>query len=74
MTLDDIDPESRARLDEVSALTAEMRTHENAIKTISEARRSLILTLREHAVTYRLIAEAMGTTEQSVYKVIRGDL
>ena len=58
-------------LTEVKALTDLIRNHQNAIQEISQTRRNVILDLRKKRITYREIAEAMGVTEQSVYKILR---
>ena len=58
-------------LDEVKALTERIRDHQRAIEEISAIRKTVILTLRRKRITYREIAEAMGVTEQSVYKILR---
>ena len=58
-------------LTEVKALTDLIRNHQNAIQEISQIRRNVILDLRKKRITYREIAEAMGVTEQSVYKILR---
>lgn len=58
-------------LDEVKALTVRIRDHQRAIEEISAVRKKVILTLRRKRITYREIAEAMGVTEQSVYKILR---
>lgn len=58
-------------LDEVKALTDRIRDHQRAIEEISAVRKKVILTLRRKRITYREIAEAMGVTEQSVYKILR---
>jgi DNA-directed RNA polymerase specialized sigma24 family protein len=58
-------------LDEVKALTERMRDHQRAIEEISAIRKRVILSLRRKRITYREIAEAMGVTEQSVYKILR---
>lgn len=66
--------EDLANLDDVRVKTRMMRDHQARITTIGQERRELVLGLRERGVTYRRIAEAMDTTEQAVYKVVRGDL
>lgn len=58
-------------LDEVKALTNRIRDHQRAIEEISAVRKNVILALRRKRITYREIAEAMGVTEQSVYKILR---
>jgi len=61
-------------LSEVKQLTVLIRNHQNAIEEISKTRKNVILSLRKHRITYREIAEAMGVTEQSVYKILRDDI
>jgi DNA-directed RNA polymerase specialized sigma24 family protein len=58
-------------LEEVKALTILMRNHQQAIEDISKTRKEVILSLRRKKITYRKIAESMGVTEQSVYKILR---
>lgn len=58
-------------LEEVQAITRMMREHQDSITRLGRRRRGLILKLREHRITYREIAEAMGSTDQNVYKIIR---
>lgn len=59
-------------LDEVRLITQMMREHQAQIAALSKKRAAKVMKLREHKVTYREIAQAMGTTEQSVYLIIRG--
>lgn len=61
-------------LDEVKLITQMIREHQRAIEKLGVKRRGRILNLRKHRITYREIAEAMGTTEQNVYKIIREDI
>ncbi|MFZ5852275.1 MAG: hypothetical protein ACOYY2_12905 [Actinomycetota bacterium] len=67
-------PKQQAGLDEVRLITRMMREHQQQIVELGKRRRKKILKLRGEGVTYRKIAEAMETTEQAVYKVVRGDL
>ena len=62
------------KLDHVTKLTKEIRAHQVGIVQVSKRRRSVVLWLRERNVPYKEIATAMNTTEQTVYKIIRGDL
>ena len=66
--------QDQATLDEVRVMTRVIRDHQEQIIRLGKKRRVLVLALRDHRVTYREIAEAMGSTEQNVYKIIRGDL
>lgn len=60
-------------LDEVRLMTEMIREHQKHIADLSKKRQAKVLKLREHKVTYREIAEAMETSEQTVYNIIRGD-
>lgn len=62
------------KLDHVTKLTKDIRAHQVGIVQTSKRRRSAVLWLREKGVPYKEIATAMNTTEQTVYKIIRGDL
>lgn len=58
-------------LGKVKVLTGMIRQHQKDIERLSRERRTAIVRLRDHRITYREIAEAMGTTEQNVYKILR---
>lgn len=58
-------------LGKVKVLTGMIRQHQKDIERLSKERRNVIVRLRDHRITYREIAEAMGTTEQNVYKILR---
>lgn len=62
------------KLDHITKLTKEIRAHQIGIVQVSKRRRTIVLWLRERNVPYKEIATAMSTTEQTVYKIIRGDL
>jgi hypothetical protein len=55
----------------VRELTMQIRQRQRDIEELSHNRRTAIQRLRGEKVTYREIAEAMGTTEQNVYKILR---
>lgn len=55
----------------VKEFTMQIRQRQRDIETLSDQRRTAIVRLRENRVTYREIAESMGTTEQNVYKILR---
>ena len=65
-------------LDRVAAITKEMRDHQEAIARLSKDRKDVVLALRtqfgsaesDERITFKKIAEAMGTTDQSVYKIL----
>jgi predicted transcriptional regulator len=64
------DPE----LETVRVMTTLIRSHQDEIIRLGKLRRPLVLELRKRRITYKAIAEAMGSTDQNVYKIIRGDL
>jgi predicted transcriptional regulator len=68
-----MNPQDERYLEEVRLITTMMREHQKHIADLSKKRAAKVMKLREHKVTYREIAEAMGTTEQSVYNIIRGE-
>lgn len=65
-------------LEEVKLLTNAIREHQEAILRLGKRRKKVVLALRyqygerdaDTRVTYKAIAEAMGTTDQSVYKIL----
>jgi len=61
-------------LDEVKILTDAIRTHQSQIQNLGKRRKQLILRLRKQRITYREISEAMGVSEQLIYKIIRDDI
>ena len=66
-----IETASKNDLESVKELTMQIRQRQRDIEELSHSRRSIIQRLRDSKVTYREIAEAMGTTEQNVYKILR---
>jgi predicted DNA-binding protein YlxM (UPF0122 family) len=61
-------------LEEVKLLTDAIRTHQSQIQDLGKRRKQLILRLRKQRITYREIAEAMGVSEQLIYKIICDDI
>lgn len=61
-------------LEQVKVLTDAIRTHQTQIHDLGKRRKQLILRLRKQRITYREIAEAMGVSEQLIYKIIRNDI
>ena len=59
-------------LDEVAFLTQAIRHHQEQILELGEKRRERVLRLRAEKVTHRRIAEAMGVTQATVMKIVRG--
>ena len=61
-------------LEEVRMITDAMREHQSQISDLGKRRKQLILRLRKQRITYREIAEAMGVSEQLIYKIIKDDI
>jgi len=61
-------------LADVKVLTDAIREHQNQIQDLGKRRKQLILRLRKQRITYREIANAMGVSEQLIYKIIRNDI
>jgi DNA invertase Pin-like site-specific DNA recombinase len=61
-------------LSEVKILTNAIRTHQSQMQDLGKRRKQLILRLRKQRITYREIAEAMGVSEQLIYKIIKDDI
>jgi hypothetical protein len=63
-------------LDKVGALTKKMREHQKAISELAQERKLIVEELRDiygsgkNKITYKQIGIAMGTTDQSVYKIL----
>jgi len=55
----------------VGDLTHMIRQAQTDIANAATQRREAITRLRAQGITYRRIAEHMGTTEQNVYKILR---
>lgn len=58
-------------LEQVRILTRKMREHEREIVEIGKRRRHIMRALRDRGVSFPRIADATGTTTQSVYKDLR---
>ena len=65
------DTNNSTDLIEVKELTMQIRQRQRDIENLANTRRAAIVRLRQNRVTYREIAESMGTTEQNVYKILR---
>ena len=61
-------------LDEIRLMTHLIRDHQRQIEDLGKRRKRTIMRLRSHLTTYREIAEAMETSEQNVYKIIRDEI
>jgi DNA invertase Pin-like site-specific DNA recombinase len=63
-------------LSQVGSLTKKMREHQQAISELAKERKVVVQQLRDKfgtgkdKITYKQIALAMGTTDQSVYKIL----
>jgi DNA invertase Pin-like site-specific DNA recombinase len=61
---------------QVGNLTQKMREHQRAISELAKERKIVVQELRDKfgtgkdKITYKQIASAMGTTDQSVYKIL----
>lgn len=58
-------------LEEIKLMTAMIRKNQNEINRLADARTKIVLYLRQNRVSYRALADAMGTSEQNVYKIVR---
>jgi hypothetical protein len=58
-------------LDEVRALTHQMRDAERQVVALGKRRRSVLERLRSNRVPFRVLAQATGTTEHAIYKDLR---
>ena len=61
-------------LEEVRLITDAMREHQRQVLELAKRRKQLILRLRKQRITYRELAEAMGVSEQLIYKIICDDI
>lgn len=61
-------------LETVKLLTEMIRRHQAEINRLAEQRTKVVLYLRGNRVSYRALAESMGTSEQNVYKIVRPHL
>jgi hypothetical protein len=64
-------PETEAMLEEARTLTDLMREHQNAVKRLGEKRRVVIRSLRDHNVSFRVIAASCGVTDQALFADLR---
>jgi coenzyme F420-reducing hydrogenase delta subunit len=61
---------------QVGVLTQKMREHQKAISELAQERKLIVEQLRDNygtgknKITYKQIGIAMGTTDQSVYKIL----
>jgi DNA-directed RNA polymerase specialized sigma24 family protein len=68
-----VDADTQRGLDEVRLMTRMIREHQEQIAKLAKKRKTRVMNLRRAKVTYREIAEAMETSEQTVFNIIRKD-
>jgi hypothetical protein len=61
-------------LQQIKEATEFIRLNQEAILTGSRFRTEKVLEARKNGVSYRALAEAMGTSEQTVYKIVKPHL
>jgi len=72
--MSEVNEQTQKDLEEVQMMTVMIAEHQKQIKELGQRRKSMILRLRKNNVTYRVISETMGVTEQNVYKIIRSKI
>jgi len=60
-----------ALLLQITESTEAIRFSQESILTNSKIRTENVLEARKNGVSYRALAEAMGTSEQTVYKIVK---
>lgn len=65
------DADADAELAQFRRQTTGIWDHQEQAAALSKARMRTVLSLRRRGVLFRLIAEAVPTTEQTVYKIHR---
>ena len=63
--------ENNELLDLIREATGFIRFNQDSIVTNSKLRTEKVLEARAKGISYRAIAEAMGTSEQTVYKIVK---
>lgn len=63
--------ENELLLESIKESTGFIRFHQEAILNTSKSRTEQVLEARSKGISYRAIAEAMGTSEQTVYKIVK---
>lgn len=64
----------KADLSEAVRLTEQISSLQEEIKRLSAQRRRRVLSVYEEGATYKVIASALRSSNQLVYKIVRGDL
>jgi DNA-directed RNA polymerase specialized sigma subunit len=65
---------SDAGLDEIRMMSAMIREHYAQARDLLRRRKQLVLRLRKQDVTYKKLANAMGVSEQTIYKIVKDDI
>jgi len=63
--------ENNQTLAEITEATEWIRFNQDSILSYSKGRTELVMEARSRGISYRAIAEAMGTSEQTVYKIVK---
>lgn len=63
--------ENELLLESIKEVTGFIRFHQESILVSSKLRTEQVLEARSKRISYRAIAEAMGTSEQTVYKIVK---
>jgi len=58
-------------LQQINEATEAIRFSQESILTNSKIRTEKVLEARKNGVSYRALADAMGTSEQTVYKIVK---
>jgi DNA-binding NarL/FixJ family response regulator len=66
--------ENESLLNAISDATEAIRASQETILNASNFRSQQVLEARKNGISYRAIAQAMGTSEQTVYKIIQPHL
>jgi DNA-directed RNA polymerase specialized sigma subunit len=61
-------------LDEIRMMSAMIREHYAQARDLLRRRKQLVLRLRKQDVTYKKLAQAMGVSEQTIYKIVKDDI
>ena len=63
--------ENNETLSDIAQATELIRFSQDSILVQSKIRTKKVLEARSRGISYRAIAEAMGTSEQTVYKIVK---
>lgn len=65
---------NEAGLDEIKMMSAMIREHYAQARDLLRRRKQLVLRLRKQDITYKKLAQAMGVSEQTIYKIVKDDI